>query len=258
MMALQKEDSDNRMNRPPGVIITVLMLVLLVSGCSSSSRKVSLPSPTVIDRSPQSQQPQLPQSDQEVVRILALLDEADQAMADKRLTTPEHYNAWSFYQRVLMLQPENAEARQGLDKIVERYLAWSRSASQRGKLSTARLYLQRASLVNPEYPALKQAKLKLQSQPKSESKAKAKPKLESTGKYIQLNAAAVKARSRSAQQKIRQVADVIRANDARVVIEAPNDLAGRWIYQQLNRRHEDYRVRANMKIEQRPAIRLLY
>ncbi|MEH6811131.1 MAG: hypothetical protein V7677_01245, partial [Motiliproteus sp.] len=136
-----------------GVKVAVLMLVLLISGCVSS-RKVSLPPPSVVDRTAQSKNLPAQLTDKNIQRILTLLGEADQAMADKRLTTPEHFNAWSFYRRVLKLQPENEEARQGFDRIVERYIAWSQGALQQGKVSTASHYLQRATLVNPDHPAL--------------------------------------------------------------------------------------------------------
>ncbi|MCW9052595.1 MAG: hypothetical protein OQJ91_09865, partial [Motiliproteus sp.] len=75
---------------------------------------------------------------------------------------------------------------------------------------------------------------------------------------IYLDVAAVRSRKASAKSQLRQIADQVKANNARVIIEAPSDASGRWIYQQMNQRHEDYRIRANMKIKPKPAVRLLY
>ncbi len=256
------------MNRSLSRFTSCLILLLLLSGCASNSRKVALPSPTVVDRSPPQTQTTSSSVEVDTQRIVTLLAEAEQAMADKRLTTPKHYNAWSFYQRVLKLQPYNQEAKQGLEAIVQRYLGWSRNALQAGKVKTAQNYLWRAAKVNPHHPDLKQAKSALES--KSSVRPVVKPVAKqppstvtstvkaSTDKFIPLSPAAVKAKSKSTRQQLAKLADRIKVNNARVIIEAPSDGAGRWIYQQLNGRHEEYRIRANMRIKSQPAIRLLY
>ncbi|MCW8884184.1 MAG: hypothetical protein OQK12_02875 [Motiliproteus sp.] len=238
------------MIRTPGIYITALTLVLL-SACSTS-KIVSLPEPTIVDRSakPASGRASAKASATRIQRILILLDEADRAFKEKRLTTPENNNAWSFYSRVLMLQPHNEEAQQGLNKIVELYIRWSEQASAKGRIDSAGVYLQRATRVNPYYPGLKKRIASLSPSPSSIVNAE-------DGR-IYLDVAAVRSRKASAKSQLRQIADQVKANNARVIIEAPSDASGRWIYQQMNQRHEDYRIRANMKIKPKPAVRLLY
>ncbi|MDZ7827331.1 MAG: hypothetical protein U5R48_16550 [Gammaproteobacteria bacterium] len=64
--------------------------------------------------------------------IRGLLEEADRALAELRLTTPADDNALDRYLRVLALAPGHPEARAGLDRIVEAYLDLALRATTRG------------------------------------------------------------------------------------------------------------------------------
>ena len=59
------------------------------------------------------------------VKIQQLLSSADAAMRQNRLTTPADDNAFDLYKLVLTLNPSNTLAITGINRIVERYLAWA-------------------------------------------------------------------------------------------------------------------------------------
>lgn len=66
------------------------------------------PSPTPLSRS-------------EVTR---LLNQAEECLKKQRLTTPDHDNAFDCYQKVLLLEPANQEARRGVYAIAHKYKEW--------------------------------------------------------------------------------------------------------------------------------------
>jgi tetratricopeptide (TPR) repeat protein len=181
-----------------------------------------------------------------IIVILTLLDQADQAVKQKRLTRPRGDNAAAYYRQVLKLQPGFEEAEQGLENIVDRYLEWSDAAVQQGRLDRARDYLLQARQINQQDPRLDALAQRLRQASKRGSG------------YTRLDSKQVKLRSAALVQVLGRLADQVRVENARVIIEAPTDAQGRWIYQQLNRRHEDYRIRANMRIDPQAGIRLLY
>ncbi|WP_143821103.1 hypothetical protein [Motiliproteus sp. MSK22-1] len=233
-----------------------ILLVAFLVGCStgsgggkSSTESTSSGSPVLAQQEKAEVSAiDVDRRNQQIHQILVMLGEAELAMADKRLTTPENYNAASFYKRVLALSPENKEAKQGLVKIVNRYIQWSDAALQQGQIRTARSYLNRAAKVIPEHPELPAAIKRLSSIPAPKT----------AGDFIALDVAELNDKSAVAKNKLQQIADRVRDQDARVIIEVPSDKLGRWVYQQMNQRHEEYRIRANLRLGSKVGIRLLY
>ncbi len=72
-----------------------------------------------------------------------------------------------------------------------------------------------------------------------------------------LDAVELRGRSVVLETQLALLADEIKARNARVLIEVPRDDQGRWVYQQLNTRHENYRIRAIIERTKKPVIRLL-
>ncbi|MEH6650051.1 MAG: hypothetical protein V7707_08520 [Motiliproteus sp.] len=186
-----------------------------------------------------------PKERQRILKVLELLDRADLAMMRKRLTEPRGDNAVDYYRQVLKLQPGYPEAEQALQSIVDRYVQWSDAAVQQGRLTQGRGYLLKARQIAPQHPSVVAATERLQRQAKQ------------SDDYVRLSADELKLKSPAVKSKLARLADRIYAENARVVIEAPTDLQGRWIYQQLNDRHEEFRIRANLRFDPQPGIRLL-
>lgn len=70
-------------------------------------------------------------------RIAALLADAENAFSRDHLTTPREDNAHDRYRAVLVLDPENSAARDGLERIQRRYLIFLKQAINEGE--TARM-----------------------------------------------------------------------------------------------------------------------
>lgn len=98
------------------------------------------------------------------VLIQKYLVAAEKAYNAGYLTTPSRNNAYKYYQMVLVKEPENVEARDGLLKIVGRYVQFIEKAKIEGKLNMVRLYLQRAELVLPDNPKLQNIRKELVAQ----------------------------------------------------------------------------------------------
>lgn len=82
------------------------------------------------------------------------LTAAEKAMKAERFTTPARDNAYKYFQMVLAMEPNNAEALEGLQKMVDRYIQFIEKSKAEGKLDTAKLYLQRAESILPNDPKL--------------------------------------------------------------------------------------------------------
>ncbi len=83
-------------------------------------------------------------------RIAMLLDEAEDLFRQQKLTTPEEESALARYRAVLALDPDNAEARAGIRRIVRTYAAWADRAEKRGDLAKAERYYGRALVADPQ------------------------------------------------------------------------------------------------------------
>lgn len=79
------------------------------------------------------------------------LHNAEQALADNRLTTPEDDNALTYLERVLAREPGNERALDGIRRIVERYLVLSDEALSEGVPRRAAVFLLRAKQVRESH-----------------------------------------------------------------------------------------------------------
>ena len=70
-------------------------------------------------------------------RITTGLKAADNYLRAWNLTTPPGRNAYDAYQKVLKIDPDNAEARQGIKKVADRYADLAEKEIKRGKLDKA-------------------------------------------------------------------------------------------------------------------------
>ncbi|MBA2483649.1 MAG: serine/threonine protein kinase [Nitrosomonas sp.] len=93
-----------------------------------------------------------------IVRHLAA---AEKAISEVRFTTPVGNNAYEYYQKILLADPDNVEALAGLQKIVDGYVRLIEKAMDEDQPNTARIYLQRAEAVLPSAPKLHSIRAKL-------------------------------------------------------------------------------------------------
>ena len=82
--------------------------------------------------------------------IEQLLSKAQQSLDDFRLMTPEEDNAYGYYRAVLLLDPANDDANEGIQEIVDRYITLVRKAADQHEHARARRYLSRALSIQPD------------------------------------------------------------------------------------------------------------
>lgn len=92
--------------------------------------------------------------DDAVVR--RLLQSAEQALAVDRLTVPESNNAFYFYSTILLADPANKDALQGIEQVKQRYLALIDGAISRNEPDLARRYLDGAARAGLDSQILEQ------------------------------------------------------------------------------------------------------
>lgn len=202
-----------------------LCFLLVVSGCTTQQ-------PVTED----------PPADHNALRIAERLELAENARRSNRLTTPEDDNAYLHYLSVLALDPDNALARDGINSLIEQYLAWARDVAEEGRYRQARQYVARARAIDESHPNLAPV-LKMIDERERRI----------TVRY-DLNRQAVRMRLAD-QIRFDQMAGQIERSKAFVTIRAPDDATGRWIYQQLNER-VSFRIEASFLIDGAPAVEL--
>ena len=202
--------------------------------------------PEVLDIRPLSEQAiVIPTQQSEIERVIAdVLFEGLQALEDDRLLTPLEDNAYSRFQRVLALDNENQIAKEGVEKILLRYVALSQQASRRGLFDNAEELLGRATFIDEDHPALAQALSLL------------KEERESGDLIFNLDSNELLDRSEAMVSQLGRIAEQARDQQAFFLITAPNDNVARWMYLQMRNAVEGYRLRGNIELANQASIRL--
>jgi TonB family protein len=78
-----------------------------------------------------------------------LIEQAQQAMLDRRFIEPAEGSALTLYRRALALHPDSGEARQGLQRLAEILFARAQSALDERKIDIALQALETARSINP-------------------------------------------------------------------------------------------------------------
>ena len=81
--------------------------------------------------------------------IEQLLSKGQQSLDDFRLLTPEEDNAYGYYRAVLLLDPANDDANEGIQEIVDRYITLVRTAADQHENARAKRYVTRALSIQP-------------------------------------------------------------------------------------------------------------
>jgi hypothetical protein len=176
------------------------------------------------------------------VDIQQLLFSADVAIEQNRLTTPADDNAFDRYKLVLTLNPSNTFARAGINRIVEKYLAWALNHAERSNIKKARYFVSLADSIDPNHPNIKPVVNKINDQ---EDKVVSVFKLDTTS-----------VRDRSVEPtRLATIAAKIKRHRAFITIKAPDDKSGRWLYRELNRQVE-FRIEARFEKSSNASVSL--
>ena len=85
-------------------------------------------------------------SDQHIAR---LLEQAEQQIAKKQLTTPSEDSAWQTYQKILIFDSSNEQALVGINRISQLYVLWAREEIKRNNFKHAEYLFNKALEVSP-------------------------------------------------------------------------------------------------------------
>lgn len=169
---------------------------------------------------------------------------AETALSADRLMLPGRDNAVYWYARVLGVKPDHPEALQGMRRITERYLVLAKSVLYTGDRAKMENYLRRAE--------------QLTASP-SQIAAWRKRHLERQikGKEFVLNREDLRTRNEQARQSLSDITKQVISSGSRLLIVARTDEEGRWVYQQMRRFAEGYRLRGNVEKGASPRVILI-
>ncbi len=181
----------------------------------------------------------------EAREVQDLLDRGEAALADDHLTYPAKGSAWTWFDRVLILDPGNDEARRGLERIVERYLDLAQQAAQARRFSHARAMLDRARLVDPSHPGIAPTAAQIRMLSHAERQV------------FPLDAQRLGDRDPALADTLHRAGTASRRDGCRAIITAPGDSQARWIYQQMNGAPGSERITAQIHHGSPPRIEVL-
>jgi tetratricopeptide (TPR) repeat protein len=222
------------------------LFLLLLAACNTP------PAPVVYSGNPLPEAPPEEPVDDgaaaaEFARSLLLADllyAARNAYEDNRLMTPAHDNAYDRYLEVLRLDPANAVAQQGLRDIVRRYIELADGETALGRFNEAENLLRRAAMLEPDHADLQAARQRLTQARQSAIDSYA------------LDADGLRQQSLEVMNRLAEIAQEIRRQDATFLINARTDDEGRWIYKVMREAVGGERLRGNIAISGTPSIAL--
>jgi serine/threonine-protein kinase PpkA len=109
----------------------------------------------------------------EVARLLA---QADRQLKDSRLLDPPNDNAYASYRKVLELEPENAQAKVGLERIAGQFEQSARQRQAEGSLQESLTAIEQGLQVLPGHTGLQALRTEVQGQIDAQARQRAEQK----------------------------------------------------------------------------------
>lgn len=231
--------------------IACLAVLLTLAACATpapvpeSSEVVAEPEPVFDAQSAVARQRELEDAERHRRYVADILYSGLRALRADRLMTPPEDSAFHYFNRALALDPGNTVAEEGLQDILQRYLQLADTASWQGQFDNAELFLRRAADVDDQHPGIQVARDKLQLE------------RQRTHSVYRIDSGGLRSRHEDVVRQLQDVAAVLAANDIFVLITAPSDETGRWIYAQLQDALSNQRVRADIEIGEQASVRLV-
>ena len=177
---------------------------------------------------------------------LNLIAMGEEALAEERFLTPVDDNANLYFQAALGRDPGNVRASQGISAIVDVYTQWAWKAAQSKDYAKSALYLEHARSVNPGDPVIAEMSSRIKSQRGQMHKSGNIKDVKRTlkeGQYA-LPSNLFSLSENEIIARMQPIIDEVAKTQRSIVIYWPNDKEARLIYQIINSRVTEFRVRA--------------
>lgn len=225
----------------------ILSVLALLAACQTPPQQpvVVEPTPTVTPGPTVLPARDLDERERERRFIADILYDGMRALRADRLMTPAEDSAYRHFSRALALDPGNTVALDGLQEIVQRYLQLADTASRQGQFDNAESFLRRAGQVDSRHSGIEAAYANLEAERNR------------THSVHPLDVRELRNREAALTRQLQELARVVEDINAFVLITAPTDELGRWIYAQLQEGLLDYRIRGDIEIGAQPTVRLV-
>ncbi len=242
--------------RPFATGLAGFMLVSVLAGCGAKPQPDTVVQPSPSAEASEALRQQQLQAERRQQAIATLLAQAEQALAGNKLTTPAHDNALDRYRAILLMSPGNAQAKDGVKQVAQRYCQLAYGAIQAGEIAKAKVFLRKAESIVPGLVAIAPLQKQLAAvSRKPAPKVAAEPiELAAKDDVVVLPAADLKARSNELQAALKSLALQVKADDTYILIVATSDADGRWVYQTMKSALPGYRLRGNIERGNSPKI----
>lgn len=189
-----------------------------------------------------------------------LLKRAEAHMNAGRLLSPEEDNAYINFRAAQILDPNSAQARAGLNAILINEFNSARDQLARQRLSAAEQRYRQLQRLFPDAELIKILDAEIASarkvlQARVATRKREQP-VENSANFKRIDERGLRKHSDAVVQQLQQLASELRETHQSVLIYAPSDALGRWMYQQMREAVPDYRIRGDIRIGA-PGIRLL-
>lgn len=185
-----------------------------------------------------------------------LLQDAEIALSRDQLMTPVHRNALDKFKAVLLFDENNADALLGIGKVVTRYCELAQSSASNGQFSQAKIFLSRAESIEPNLSVVTKTREFIAQTQRNFTQLVTleNPVEKKTANEIALSKRQLQSRAKNLAQELQSIALQVRETDQYVLIVAPTDSDGRWVYQEMKKAVPGYRLRGDIRRGQSPKI----
>ena len=182
------------------------------------------------------------------------LDKGLLALQTDRLTLPREDSAVFYFRNVLAIEPDNTEASNGLDRVVNRYLSLAKQAHENGNDKQASSWLKRAEEVRGPTGKSEALRTNLKKTPKGERNREIA--YLPADDYL-LSREALDERSPEIIKKLSGIARKAESRNRAALVVARTPEEGQWIVKQLHEAVPGYALKTRVQIASRPAIVLM-
>ncbi len=183
-----------------------------------------------------------------------LIQEAEKALVEGRLTTPEDNNALDKLRAAGMVRPDDPRVRAGLQAIEDTYEKLIDEALQGGDLEQAGTLLQRLLRIAPKHARAADFRQLIAEARAARPDQTSAP--DAQGR-VWLSPAALRARGEPITAVLQELAQEVQRGNWSIHIYARTDEEGRWIYKTLKEAVPGYRIRGDIRISATPYVQLM-